>query len=129
MASNSHQNTKVKMMSVDGHVSIFSVEMENSERCEEKRERKKEEDRTCVICLEERKLTVREWTKKDGTLARQFVRARTHKLFCCSGWCHDTCLKRWVEENGRLLLLFKCPHCRALGCDFDEMQEFQEGEL
>ena len=54
MASNSHQNPTVKMMAVDGHVDIFSVDMEEeSERPEEKKEKKKEEgeDRKCVICL------------------------------------------------------------------------------
>ena len=102
---------------------------EDSKRTEEKKKKEKEEDRTCVICLEERKLTVREWTKKDGTLARQFYRARTHKFCCCSSWCHNTCLLEWVKENGRLVTLFKCPHCRAIGCDLNEMEAFQEGEL
>ena len=127
----SHQQPTVKMMSVDGHVDIFSVDMEKeSERPEEKRETKEEkEDRKCIICLEERKLTVREWRKRDGTLARQFHRARANKLFCCSGWCHNSFLLKWVEQNGRLLLLFKCPHCRSLGCDFEEMAAFRDGEL
>ena len=112
-------------MSVDACIDIFSVDMiEGRERIEGKE--KEKEDRKCVICLEERKLTIREWTKRDGMLARQFVRVRAHKFFCCSGWVHTTCMLKWVEQNGRLVLLFKCPHCRALGCD---MEAFRDGEL
>ena len=93
------------------------------------RGKEEEEDRKCVICLEERKLTIREWTKRDGTLARQFHRARTQKFFFCSGWVHTTCMMEWVKENGRLLLLFKCPYCRSIGCDMGEMEAFRDGEL
>ena len=118
----------MKMMSVDGSVDIFSVDMEEERGRPEGKEKEKE-DRKCVICLEERKLTVREFTKRDGTLARQFHRARANKFFCCSGWVHTTCMLEWVKENGRLVTLFKCPHCRALGCDLEEMEAFREGEL
>ena len=117
------------MMSVDGSVDIFSMDMEEGAKRIEGEKKKKEEDRKCVICLEERKLTVREFTKRDGTLARQFHRARANKFFCCSGWVHTTYMLEWVKENGRQVTLFKCPHCRALGCDLEEMEAFREGEL
>ena len=118
------------MNAVDAHVSIFSIDMDEEERRRNEGEEKqeKEEDQKCVICLEE-KLSVREWRKRDSTMARQFHHVRMHKLFCCSDWCHNACLIHWVEENGRLMLLFKCPHCRALVCDFKEMEAFRDGEL
>ena len=119
------------MNAVDAHVSIFSIDMDEEERRRNEggKKQEKEEDQKCVICLEEKKLSVREWRKRDGTMARQFYHARTHNLFCCSGWCHNACLIRWVEENGRLVHLFICPHCRAFECDLEEMEAFREGEL
>ena len=51
------------------------------------------------------------------------------QVFCCSGWVHTTCMLAWVKENGRLVTLFKCPHCRTFGCDLEEMEAFRDGEL
>ena len=118
-------------------MNIYSLDLEEErsqadrerpeeEREEKKKEKKEEEDMKCVICLEE-KLVLREFTKRDGTMARQFHRAPAQKLLCCRGYVHNSCLMRWVEETGRLVMLFKCPHCRSIGCDLDEMEAFQEG--
>lgn len=48
----------------------MSMTMIHSVSLVEREQKKINEDRKCVICLEERKLRIREWLKKDGVLAR-----------------------------------------------------------
>ena len=113
---------------------IQRVSMENEKRKKEEEERmKKEEEKKkevpiCVICLESTKLRLLIWTEK-GKRMRRFHREKAEEMYCCSGACHRSCLQQWIEENARLLLLFKCPHCRHLCCDNTEMDMFLDGEL
>ena len=93
----------------------------------EEEQKKIDEQRKCIICFKARKHRIWEWTTKRRTRARQFYPERTQKFDCFYRWCHNSCLVEWVKANGRLILLFQCPQCRAIGCDSEEMAEFLEG--
>ena len=101
---------------------------EEEERIKKEEEKKKEKELICVICLDTTKLRLLIWME-DGKRIRRFHHEKAEKLHCCLGASHCSCMQQWVEENGRFLLLFKCPHCRHLCCDDTEMEMFMDGEL
>ena len=91
-------------------------------------EREESSDHICVICREKTLLRLDEWWEK-GKRKRRFHHEKAGKMFCCHGYCHVTCLRGWLQENARRVILFKCPHCRHLCCDDAEIRLFMEGQL
>ena len=103
---------------------VQSMCLAESEIEENKKKIIDDEERSCVICLKRRKRRMSEWTTSRGTRAMQMYPEMTRKIPCCSGWIHGSYLVEWADTTGELVLLFKCPHCRCISCDAQEIDEF-----